>query len=102
MADEEYSRNRFSRYLLREYSITIGSVELARLGLLVLRSLRPDGSGRIRGETRGGATAIAEAIASVFPLRCLENCARITRTTRERSSPPAPQALRPGELHLVW
>jgi len=28
------------------------------LGLLVLRSLRPAGPGRGRGETRGGATAV--------------------------------------------
>ena len=40
----------------------------------------------------------AEVTACVFPLRCLENCARITRTTRVRSSPPVPQALRLEEF----
>jgi len=34
----------------------------------------------------------------VFPLRRLDNCARATKATSERSYPPVPQALRLGEL----
>src|SRR5882757_3345662 len=45
-----------------------------------------------RRNTRGDAGGEREACSCVFPLRHLKNCARITRSTRERSSSPPPQA----------
>src|SRR5882757_9019974 len=45
-----------------------------------------------RRNTRGDAGGEREACSCVFPLRHLKNCAQITRSTRERSSSPPPQA----------
>jgi hypothetical protein len=57
---------------------------------------------RVRGQTRDDRRGERQVDAAVFALRRLKNCARITRSTRERSSSPPPQApLRPEEIFSV-
>ena len=64
----------------------------------MLRSLRPDGSGRSEDKHGGGATSRGEADQSRVCPPTLKNCARVTWTTKVRSSSPAPQALRLGRV----